>query len=116
MRKSNKDPQKFRETVSLSLGGYLAQLVPVSGASLLTNECCAQVFERKVREKKQKLADNETDLERRQNESATRYTIPLAGIVAEPVLNKIIMRLRLHFIEKSTLASAPNTGVCRYRY
>jgi hypothetical protein len=30
------------------------------------------VFERKVREKKQKLADNETDLERRQNESAAR--------------------------------------------
>lgn len=31
-----------------------------------------EVFERKVREKKQKLSDNETDLERRQNESAAR--------------------------------------------
>merc|ERR1711962_1355351 len=31
-----------------------------------------EVFERKVREKKQKLADNEQDLERRQNESTTR--------------------------------------------
>merc|ERR1711962_1270745 len=31
-----------------------------------------EVFERKVREKKQKLADNERDLERRQNESTTR--------------------------------------------
>merc|ERR1712088_1306681 len=31
-----------------------------------------EVFERKVREKKQKLSDNERDLERRQNESTTR--------------------------------------------
>jgi hypothetical protein len=31
-----------------------------------------EVFERKVREKKQKLSDNETDLERRQAESANR--------------------------------------------
>merc|ERR1712045_633793 len=31
-----------------------------------------EVFERKVREKKQKLSDNEKDLERRQNESTTR--------------------------------------------
>ena len=31
-----------------------------------------EVFERKVREKKQKLLDNERDLERRQNESTTR--------------------------------------------
>jgi len=31
-----------------------------------------EVFERKVREKKQKLADNEKDLERRQNESTNR--------------------------------------------
>ena len=31
-----------------------------------------EVFERKVREKKQKLTDNERDLERRQNESTTR--------------------------------------------
>ena len=31
-----------------------------------------EVFERKVREKKQKLSDNEKDLEKRQNESKTR--------------------------------------------
>merc|ERR1711902_60235 len=31
-----------------------------------------EVFERKVREKKQKLSDNEMDLEKRQNESKTR--------------------------------------------
>ena len=31
-----------------------------------------EVFERKVREKKQKLSDNEQDLERRQNESTSR--------------------------------------------
>jgi hypothetical protein len=31
-----------------------------------------EVFERKVREKKQKLADNEADLERRQKESTER--------------------------------------------
>jgi len=31
-----------------------------------------EVFERKVREKKQKLSDNENDLERRQNDSTTR--------------------------------------------
>merc|ERR1719500_1862094 len=31
-----------------------------------------EVFERKVREKKQKLSDNEIDLEKRQNESKTR--------------------------------------------
>merc|ERR1711997_918454 len=31
-----------------------------------------EVFERKVREKKQKLSDNEKDLQRRQNESTTR--------------------------------------------
>merc|ERR1711972_1101827 len=31
-----------------------------------------EVFERKVKEKKQKLSDNEKDLERRQNESTTR--------------------------------------------
>jgi len=31
-----------------------------------------EVFERKVREKKQKLSDNEKDLERRQNESTSR--------------------------------------------
>ena len=33
---------------------------------------CVQVFERKVREKKQKLMDNEGDLERRQTEAANR--------------------------------------------
>jgi len=33
-----------------------------------------EVFERKVREKKQKLADNEQDLERRQQESLSRLT------------------------------------------
>merc|ERR1719170_66530 len=31
-----------------------------------------EVFERKAREKKQKLSDNENDLERRQNDSTTR--------------------------------------------